>query len=231
MSIIIGSKNKAIQLRNQGKSYNEINRILHIPKSTLSTWLKTIPFSVRIKDKNVQRSKAVWAKNIVEFNKRRSEKYQKDTKHLIKKFAENVPPISNQNLFFIGLALFWAEGGKREKWNVRFVNSDPQMIQATMRFFREVCGVSDEKFTLRIHLYPNIQEKVAKSYWLKITKLQEDQFRKSQVQISGSSKGKRPINRLPYGTLHINIGDAHLNKKIKGWLLGLGRQINNLMPG
>lgn len=226
MVIIIGSKEKALKLRMQGKSYNEINKLLGIPKSTLSTWLKTLPLSEKVKKRNISKTKLIWAKNIIEFNKFRSDEYQKSTRRLINNFAKDVPSISRRNLYFIGLALFWAEGGKREKWNVRFVNSDPQMIQAIMRFFREICGVSDEKFTLRIHLYPNIQEKVAKSYWLKITKLQEDQFRKSQVHISGSSKGKRPINRLPYGTLHINIGDAHLNKKIKGWLLGLNLQLN-----
>lgn len=230
MSIIVGSKNKAIQLRKQGKSYNEINKLLGIPKSTLSTWLKNYPLSEQAKKNNLERVKLIWAKNITEFNRRRSEKYQRDTKCLIKNFSKETPLISDRNLFFIGLALFWAEGGKREKWNVRFVNSDPQIIQTMMLFFRKVCKVPDEKFTLRIHLYPCIKEKAAKKFWLKVTKLRVNQFRGSQIQISRSSKGKRPINRLPYGTLHINIGDTHLNKKIKGWLLGLSEQINN-MPG
>lgn len=226
MNNLISLKRSALQLRKQGKSYNEINKVLGIPKSTLSSWLKNLPLSETVKNRNIQKAKLIWAKNITDYNKIRSLKYQEATKKLITKFAREVPALNKKSLFWIGLALFWAEGGKREKWNVRFVNSDPQIIQIIMLFFRKICKVSDEKFTLRIHLYPNIQEKVAKNYWLKITKLQEDQLRKSQVQISGSSKGKRPINRLPYGTLHINIGDAHLNKKIKGWLLGLNLQLN-----
>ena len=34
-------KVKAFKLRKQKKSYNEINRQLGIPKSTLSSWFKT----------------------------------------------------------------------------------------------------------------------------------------------------------------------------------------------
>lgn len=226
MTIIIGSKEKAFKLRKQGKSYNEINRTLGVPKSTLSSWLKTIPFSVQVRDANIRHSKIVWAKNIIEYNRHRSKEYRKETKYLLKKFAKEIPPISDRNLFLIGLALFWAEGGKREKWNVRFVNSDPTMIRVIMKFFRKICNVPNKKFTLRIHLYPNIKEETAKKFWLKATKLHMSQFRKSQTQVSSSSKSKRPINRLPHGTLHINIGDAYLNKKIKGWLLGLSKQFN-----
>ncbi len=226
MKHTVGSKKEALILRTQDKSYNEISRLLNIPKSTLSTWLKAVPLSEKVKNRNIDRAKIIWAKNIIKFNKIRSKKYQEHTKQLINNFARNIPPVSNRDLFFTGLALFWAEGGKKEKSNVRFVNSDPQIIQAIMRFFREVCSVPDEKFTLRIHLYPNIQEEVAKKFWLKITKLQMSQFRGSQYQISRSSKRKRSINRLPYGTLHINIGDAHLNKKIRGWLLGLGSRLS-----
>jgi len=226
MNDIIGPKQKAISLREEGKSYGEINKILGIAKSTLSTWLKDLPISKKVKTQNINKAKFVWADNIKRFNQLRSEKYQKETQLLIKNFSLEVSSLSNRDLFFIGLALFWAEGGKREKWNVRFVNSDPMIIRSIMRFFREVCNVADEKFTLNMHIYPNIEENEAKGFWSKVTNLPLTQFRKSQNQISKSSKFKRPVDRLSYGTLHINIGDANLNKKIKGWILGLSQQIN-----
>lgn len=230
MTYTISSKKQAIKLRAQGKSYNEINKLLGVPKSTLSTWLKDNPLSEKIKKININRAKIVWAKNIVDFNKKRSEKYQKDIHLLMEKFAREIPMIADRDLFFIGLALFWAEGGKREKYSVRFANSDPTIIKAIMCFFRKICHTDNKKVTLRIHLYPNVEEIAAKKYWSKITGLSLTQFRKSQTKISKSSKHKRPINRLPYGTLHITIGDAYLNKKLKGWILGLSQQFNN-MPG
>ncbi len=45
------NKEKAIQLRKLGKSYNEITKALNVPKSTLSTWLKDIIIPAKIKEK------------------------------------------------------------------------------------------------------------------------------------------------------------------------------------
>ena len=221
-------KSKVINLRKQGKSYNEINKLLGVPKSTLSGWLKTFPLSEQIKKKNLEKVKLIWAKNITDFNRQRSKKYQRETQQLIENCAKETPLLSARDLYFLGLALFWAEGTKREKWAVRFANSDPIIIKAIVQFFRKICKVPNNKFALRIHLHPNIEENKAKKFWSEITKLPINQFRKSQTQITISSKYKRPINQLPYGTLHIIISDAYLNKKIKGWILGLSRQFEDM---
>ena len=228
MKSISSKQSDALKLRKQGKSYNEINSLLKIPKSTLSDWLKNYPLSEHIKQKNIQKAKLVWANNIIEFNKRRSEEYKKKTKLLIEKYSKKTPKISNRDLFFIGLALFWAEGAKREKFTVRFANSDPLIIKIIMKFFRKICMVCDDKFKLQVHLHPNVKETDAKIFWTKVTELSKNHFRKSQTQISKASKGKRPSNQLPYGTLHIIIGDALLNKKIKGWIFGISKQFENL---
>jgi len=224
MTTISSIKSKALLLRKQGKSYNEINDLLKIPKSTLSGWLKNYPLSEKVKQDNIQKVKLIWAKNIIQFNKRRSEKYQKETLRILEEYAETVPSITRRDLFFIGLALFWAEGGKKEKWVVQFCNSDPLIIKVMMQFFRKICKVPAKKFTFRIHLHPNISKKIATKFWSQIAQLPITHFRKPQTQISQASKHKRPVHQLPYGTLHIRIGGAHLNKKIKGWLLGISKQ-------
>jgi len=223
------NENQAIKLRKQGKSYNEIKSVLNIPKSTLSNWLKDLPLSKKIKNKNVAKTKLVWSKNITEFNKKRAIKYQTELKETIKKYSTEVSKINKKSLFWIGLSLFWAEGGKREKWMLRFTNSDPEMIKAMMRFYREICHVEENKIRLCIHLHPNISDKNAKKFWSELTNISINQFWKSQVNISKSSLGKRPKDRLPYGTLHVIILDSNLVKKIRGWNLGLIKQVN--VPG
>lgn len=226
MNSSIGLKDKSLRLRKLGKSYNEINKILGVPKSTLSTWLKELPLSEKVKNKNIKQAKVIWARNITRYNKRRADEYKKKSVELLSNYSKEVPVINEKSLFWLGLALFWAEGGKREKWSVRFVNSNPVIIRTIMLFFRKICKISDSKITLVMHLYPQIDEDTAKKYWSQITGLQIAQFRKTQNQISKASKYVRPINRLPYGTLHINIGDSILNKKLKGWIFGLSEQLN-----
>ena len=50
-------KHKALHLRKLGKSYNEIQQLLGMPKSTLSGWLKTSQWSQKIK-KNLEAKRA-----------------------------------------------------------------------------------------------------------------------------------------------------------------------------
>jgi len=94
MNDIIGPKQKAISLREEGKSYGEINKILGIAKSTLSTWLKDLPISKKVKTQNINKAKFVWADNIKRFNQLRSEKYQKETQLLIKNLVQENSNIS-----------------------------------------------------------------------------------------------------------------------------------------
>lgn len=225
MDNIISLKEKAISLRSSGKSYREINEILGIPKSTLSTWLKNLPLSKKVKARNINKAKLIWAENIKQFNKLRSKEYKIKELGLIEQFSREIPDFDHNTLFWVGLALFWAEGGKREKWSVRFANSDPLMVKMIMRFFREICLVTNEKFRFQIQLHPNITDRKAKKFWSEIAEVGKDQFYKSQVVISKTSQGKRKQNQLPYGTLHIYIGNSYLNKKIKGWLKGLSEKI------
>ena len=221
MTTIISSKEKALRLRKQGKSYNEINRLLGVPKSTLSTWLKEIPLSRQVRKKNISQAKIIWAKNITAFNKKRSLINQQSKNKEIDQFAKDIKDLDKKALFWLGLGLFLAEGGKREKWSVRFVNSDSDIIKIMMRFYREICLVPDDKFRFRIYLHPNINDQEAKSAWSKILKVSNNQFYKSQEVISQSSQRKRNSNRLPIGTLHIYINDVKQMNKIKGWIKGL----------
>ena len=221
----IGSKKeKAIKLRKRGLSYNQISDLTNIPKSTLSDWLSDLPLSKIAKKKNMARARLIWAKNIIAFNKKRSKDYQRKTAKEIKQYADEIKIINQDQLFYLGLGLFMAEGGRREKWMVRFVNSDPKIIKIIMKFFREICKVKNKDFRLIIHLHKNISNDKATKYWSKVTKIPTDQFWQPQIMQSKSSKQKRSYNRLPYGTLHITIMSAKLNRRIKGWILGATSQ-------
>ena len=225
MNSMVSSKKQAILLRKKGKSYSEIKVVLGVSKSTLSTWLKDLPLSKQVKNSNISRAKKIWARNITSYNKLRSLKYQAEKKITIDNYSKEIPVVDKKALFWIGLSLFWAEGGKREKYSVRFVNSDPQIIKTIMRFYREVCAVPNDKFRLRIYLHPNIEEKLGMKFWSELTGVPKSQFYRSQELISSSSKRKRNFNRLPYGTLHVYIGDVTLANRVKGWIKGLSAKI------
>ncbi len=218
------NKQEAIQLRKLGKSYNEITKVLNVPKSTLSTWLKDIRIPTKIQEKILKNAQKVWAKNITNYNKKRAFLINEKWQSFENKTSKDIKKISLEKLKIIGAALYWAEGHKKARWTVMFCNSDPNMVQLIMRFFREVCLISEEKFKPQVQIHPNVSEKIAKKYWSKISHLPLNQFRKTLKQVTKSSKGVRPKNTLPYGVFRIHISDVELVHKIKGWIKGLVEQ-------
>lgn len=216
-------KQKAFELRKLGRSYNEINRILGIPKSTLSLWLKNVQISKSIKNSNIQKSKTIWAKNIIQYNKIRSLKARHAAQQLQNEAAQEIVTNSQIDLKILGTALYWAEGYKRAKWSALFCNSDPVMIKLIMRFFREVCKVPEDRFRPQVQIHPHVSIQKAEDFWAIVTKLPKKLFRKPLVQLSKSSKQKMPPHRLPYGTFRVGIADVKILYKIKGWMDGLSR--------
>jgi transcriptional regulator with XRE-family HTH domain len=214
-------KNKAILLRKQGKSYNEIVKILGISKSTLSLWLRNIKMPVDIKRRFWNKARKKWAANIIKFNKERGKIAKQKAQQIQKLALRDVKKISKRELFLVGIALYWAEGFKKSRWAVVFSNSDPLMIRLMMRFFREICRIKENKFRAIVQIHPNVTSQKAINYWSKITKISKKQFQKTYSRLTPSSKRKRAFNVLPYGTLRISISDVRIINKIKGWIMGL----------
>jgi transcriptional regulator with XRE-family HTH domain len=214
-------KNKAILLRKQGKSYNEIVKILGISKSTLSLWLRNIKMPVDIKRRFWNKARKKWAANIIKFNKERGKIAKQKAQQIQKLALRDVKKISKRELFLVGITLYWAEGFKKSRWAVVFSNSDPLMIRLMMRFFREICRIKENKFRAIVQIHPNVTSQKAINYWSKITKISKKQFQKTYSRLTPSSKRKRAFNVLPYGTLRISISDVRIINKIKGWIMGL----------
>ncbi len=218
-------KDKAVLLRKQGKSYNEITRILGIPKSTLSLWLKNIRMPADIKKKFWNKTREKWATNITKFNKERAKIAEQKAQKIQDLTSENIKRVSKKELLLVGSALYWAEGYKKSRWTVVFSNSDPLMIKLIMKFFREICGIKEERFRAIVQIHPNTTSQKSINYWSKITKIPKKQFQKTYSRLTPSSKRKRAINILPYGTLRISISDVGTINKIKGWIKGLESSI------
>lgn len=228
-------RQKSISLRLKGFSYNEINRGLHIPKSTLSNWLSDIVLPDKAKERIAGRVSQGVLNGLIKRNKAqtaialgRAEKIKKDAKSEIVSF-------SKRDLLLIGTALYWAEGYKRvkvvkgvEKVNhsISLTNSDPDIIRLFISFLLNVLDVQIEKISVDIRMFEHQKEADVLLYWQRITGLPKSQFNKPQYPISKSSMGKRPFNRLPFGTIQIRVGDTPKFYKIMGWIEALRNLAN-----
>jgi len=218
-------KATAIKMRKQAKSYNEINRLLNVPKSTLSCWFRGFEIPEKVKNKLLTQAQRKWAQNITNYNKRRALLIEKEKHKTQQTVAEDIGKLTDRELLLVGSTLYWAEGNKKDRWSIRFCNSDPAIIKIIMKFFRKICNVNENKFRAQIQIHPNISEENTKVYWSKITKIPINQFTKTQTALSKSSRFRRPSNTLPHGTLHIKVSDVNLVNRLKGWILGISKPV------
>lgn len=218
-------KNLAINLRKRGKSYNEISKIINAPKSTLSVWLRDVKMPARIKKEFWSKTREKWAKSITEFNKKQGERARRKSEKLQENATNSIKNLSKKDLLLVGTALYWAEGYKKSRWTATFSNSDPSMIEVIMKFFEKICGVPKRKLKAIVQIHPNVTPKQAINYWSRISRIPQNQFSKCYSRLSPSSKQKRPINTLPYGTLRISVYNYKIINKIKGWIKGISQNV------
>ena len=222
-------KQKAILLRKEGKSYSEILKLLNLTsKGTLSHWFKNIDLNDEEQKRLEKNMTLAAARGLKNFNDERSknivlenEKYREDGRKSVKKISAN-------ELFLIGVTLYWGEGTKAENKNsskvLAFTNSDPDMITVYLRFIRNILKVDNSKITCGIHLYSTIDHQQAREYWSSVTKLSPEKFY-IITQISRASQSIRPFNSLPFGTCVIKVSNRRYFYRMKGMIQGI---IDNL---
>ncbi len=217
---------KALHLRMRGLSYNEIKKELSVSKSTLSLWLHDVVLSEKAHKRLDHKMKSEGTKKLILLNKLQTHKAEQRAREVRALAKKKIPTLTKRDLLIIGAVLYWAEGYKRlriingkERMShiISFVNSDPAMIKAFLRFLHEILAIPFDQIYLTMRLYPHINEENARKYWMNITKLPHSCFKKTTNMVSSASKSKRPFNRLPYGTLQVAV---HNTAKFH-YLLGL----------
>ena len=220
-------KNSAIRLRKDGLSYKQIGDHLNLPKSTLSYWLKDLKISAKAKNKISKRAYEKSVAALVKRNKMQTVLAKNRAEIIVNEAKEEFKFLIKNKLFLTGVSLYWAEGYKKgaygSNWKcVDFANSDPDMIQIMLKFFRRVCKVNDNKIKMQLMAHKNIKIKKAEKFWLELSDLPRNQFINTFVR---NKKGKKS-SILDYGTVHIRISDVKLFFRIIGWIKGLNIYIN-----
>lgn len=207
---------KAIKLRLNGRSLNEISQELGVAKSSVSIWVRNIELT----ESQVEYlKKKSFYREAVE--KRRSSRLlneQAKRDAVVITARKSINQISKTQLWLIGVMLYWAEGGKTQRM-VRFSNGDPEMIKIMMTFFRRVCAVPESKFRGYIHIHPHLNYRDAEQYWSSVSGIPLSQFYKTYRKPNKSSQDKK--DSLPQGTFDIYIQNSELFLKIVGWAQGI----------
>ena len=203
------TKRLVSKLRSQGKSYQEIRKVLGVPKSTLSTWLSKKYPHLYNREKQLRHLAKARPLAIAAIKRRVDNENQLIRGRItseIKKY-----PLSDAGLQkAILAALYWAEGSKTGN-GMKFANTDPNLHQLFVNLLRKCFKPDESKF--RVHLYVHHYHRIneCKKFWSRLLNIPQRQFWK--VYIKKRSVTKR-FRRNFRGICFLYHSDSKLRKEM-----------------
>lgn len=225
-------KFKTYKLRIKGKSYNEITRVLGVPKSTLSGWFKDLELPTEAQNRLQERVHAASLKGLLKRNKQQTILAETRSKEFRNMGESMIETINKRDLLIVGASLYWAEGYKRPRvingkqktcHNVSLTNSDPDLISIFIRFLREICEVPEEKINIWVRYFEHQDPAYILDFWQKRCKIPYSNFRKTLQTVSISSQRKKKYNSLPFGVAQVSVNNTNLYHKIMGMISGVAK--------
>ncbi len=213
-------KKKAIELRRQGLSYNEIRERVVVSKSTLSLWLRSVGLAKRQIRRLTERKRQTQKMAVAKWHALRVEKTFR-----IKQDAQaEIISLSEKERWLIGIALYWAEGSKEHDRSsqVQFSNSDPHMVFLFQQWVLDFLKVRSEDITYTLYIHErskNISDAVG--FWSDFLKIEPHEL--SIVFKKHNPSPKRKNVGVHYrGLVRLSIRKStDLNRKISGWIDGV----------
>jgi len=170
-------RSRALDLRADGWSVNDIALELGIAKSTAYLWVKHLPLdpdAARARGKRDHArimSRARWQGHHEDRDQARAEAIQRQVRA--------VGAITDRDLLLVGAAVYWCEGTKSKPWRrderLAFINSDPVLILIFLRFVRLV-GVDPAALRVRVSIHESADATAAARWWSERTGIPLDSF-------------------------------------------------------
>ncbi|HVF32495.1 MAG TPA: hypothetical protein VM933_05620, partial [Acidimicrobiales bacterium] len=199
---------------------------LGVPKSTLSNWLRDVPLSdehrerlaARSSDGNRSRAAAIRASRI-----RRTEVLQVEA-------AAKIGPLTDREIFLLGVVAYWCEGSKEKAWGrgtqTNFINSDPRLVALFLRAL-DVIGVDRGDLVFRVSIHESADVATATSFWRAQVGGDDAQWRRPTLKRHRPATLRRNVGPAYTGCLAISVRrSVGLTRRLAGWARGIGEAID-----
>lgn len=222
MHIKSGQLEKAIQLRKNGQSYSQIASLVKVSRSTLSLWLRNVLLTKRSQEiLNSRRREGQLKGGLVKREFREAKETQ-----ILENASQEIKNLSSRELWLLGTLAYWCEGAKQKEGNISarvvFVNSDPFLIRLFIKWLKQICQISEQNIKYNLSIHETADKDIAIKYWSKVIGIDTNLFGKSIIKKHKISTNRKYRNDKYYGLIRITVlKSTDLNRKIKGWILGI----------
>ena len=151
-------------------------------------------------------------------NGRKLAKFMKDKWNAYRATAAEEAAMEFENLlsnplFVAGIMLYWGEGDKMLRGQLRITNTDPKMIRLFVIFLETIMKIPKGRIKAYLVLYPDLSDSDCKMFWATQASLPEENFIKSQYII-----GRHPTKKLTHGVCTIYVSNIYQKIKILTWI-------------
>lgn len=200
----LAEQERARQLRARAWTLQEIADELGVAKSSVSIWVRDVDFEPRPRSRGRsarrQRPNALQRRKLAEIEA------------LLRDGTERIGRLSERDFFVAGVALYAAEGSKRDG-NLRFTNSDPRFIYFYCRWLRHFFDIDESRLRVRLYLHRGLDLDAANGYWSAITAIPLEQFGKPYRAVADRSIRK---TKHPYGCVGVGYGCSRTHRAVMG---------------
>ncbi|MFJ6393065.1 hypothetical protein ACIQJT_36345 [Streptomyces sp. NPDC091972] len=210
---------RARELRLRGWTYDRIEAELGCSRSSVSLWVRDLPKPEPKCTPEEQRARM--NAGLVRLRDSRDQE-RRATKAAA---AAAVGELSDRELFFAGVALYWAEGAKdkphRRTEVLKFINSDPNVIRLFLRWL-EFLGVRRERLTLRVSIHETADVEAAEKFWADIAGVDTSAFSRTTLKRHNPRTVRKNTGDTYRGCLVIYVRQsADLYRRMEGAWYGI----------
>jgi hypothetical protein len=163
----LSERQQARQLRRDGLPLAEIAARLGVSKSSVSLWVRDVPFDPLPRPPRGRRREpnALQRRRQVEIDR------------LVAEGRERIGRLSEREFLVAGVALYAGEGSKTDG-SVLFANSDPRMIAFFCAWLRRYFEIDEARLRVRLYLHEGLDLAAAVAFWSGVTGIPASQFQK-----------------------------------------------------
>ncbi len=219
-------KLRARVLRRDGQSIKSIARDLDVSQGSVSLWCRDIALSdEQLKILETNSKDPYYGKRLQNSLKQQGIRTEK-TERLKREGIEEVGELTKRELLLVGIALYWAEGYKKDS-QVGLGSSDPKMMQLYVRWLKECFNYSINDLMFRVTVNESHEYRIDKivTYWADLFGIDESNFQKSFYQKAKWQKSYDHPEEY-FGVLRIRVRkSSDFLRKIHGYIAGLKNNI------
>jgi hypothetical protein len=209
---------RARELREQGLDYEEIAGALGVSKSSVSLWVRDMPWPERLSYEECRKRSAEGAQRYWAAERPVREARREAVRAAA---AAEIGPLAEREILIAGAIAYWCEGAKskahRRQDRVVFVNSDPALIRFFLRFLDTV-GIGREDLTYRVHIHETADVLGAERFWQRVTQADPRQFRRTVLKTHNPRTVRANVGDDYHGCLRVEVRrSGELYRQIDGW--------------